>query len=165
MQKRPSAAADIDAPLDVVWSVMTDTDSYPDWNPFVVRVESEEPPEVGTPIRLHVVFANGKQVVSPERITVMDPPPDNPDNADDDGTRRATLAYVFEGWPAKLGLVRGTRWQRLSQRPGAPTRYETVEEFSGPLVPLAGPGRVEEGFSRHAAALKQRAEELRRRSG
>ena len=115
--------------------------------------------QVGTPIRLHVVFDGGKQVVSPERITVLEPP------YDDGGTHRATLAYVFEGWPAKLGLVRGTRWQRLTQAPGGATRYETVEEFSGPLVPLAGPGRVEDGFRRHAEALKQRAEELSRASG
>jgi hypothetical protein len=134
----PSAAVDIDAPLDTVWSVMIDTDRYPDWNPFVFRVESDGPPEVGRPIKLHAQFKSGKQVVSPERITVFEPP------YDDDGTRRATLAYVFEGWPAKLGLVKGTRWQRLSQREGEPTRYETVEEFSGPLVPLAGPGRVED---------------------
>ena len=159
MHNRPSAAADIDAPLDLVWAVMTDTDSYPDWNPFVIRVEADGPPEVGTPIRLHVVFEGGKQVVSPERITVVEPP------YDDGGTRRATLAYVYEGWPARLGLVRGTRWQRLSQSPGGPTRYETVEEFSGPLVPLAGPARVEEGFRRHAETLKARAEELSRRSG
>lgn len=157
--RNPSAAVDIDAPLDTVWAVMTDTDRYPEWNPFVVSVETDGPPQVGTPIKLHVEFSSGKQVVSPERITVLEPP------YDDDGTRRATLAYVFEGWPAKLGLVRGTRWQRLSQEPGGVTRYETVEEFSGPLVPLAGPGRVEDGFRRHAAALRQRAEELSRASG
>ena len=78
---------------------------------------------------------------------------------DEDGVRRATLAYVFEGWPAKLGLVRGTRSQTLTQAPGGPTRYETVEEFSGPLVKLAGPGRVAEGFRRHAEALKRRCED------
>jgi hypothetical protein len=159
MQNHPSAAADIDAPLDTVWSVMTDTDRYPEWNPFVVRVECPGTAEEGRPIRLHVVFSSGKQVVSPERITVVEAP------YDDGGTRRATLAYVYEGWPAKLGLVRGTRWQRLSQPPGGPTRYETVEEFSGPLVRLAGPARVEDGFRRHAKALKQRAEELSRPTG
>ena len=79
-----------------------------------------------------------------------------------DGVRRATLAYVYEGLPAKLGLVRGTRHQRLSQAPGGPTRYETVEEFSGPLVPLAGPKRVEDGFRRHAEALKARCEQSTR---
>jgi hypothetical protein len=158
MRRDPFAETSIDAPIDAVWAVMTDTQRYPEWNPFVREIECAQPPVVGTPIRLHVAFASGKQVVSPERITVLEPP------YDDDGTRRATLAYVFEGWPARLGLVRGTRWQRLSQSPGGPTRYETVEEFSGPLVPLAGPARVEDGFRRHAAALKQRAEELSRPS-
>jgi uncharacterized protein YndB with AHSA1/START domain len=158
MPPHPSAESEIDAPIATVWAVMTDTDRYPEWNPFVRRVECRLPPSVGAPIRLHVEFAGGKAVVSPERITVLEPP------YDDAGTRRATLAYVFEGWPAKLRLVRGTRWQRLSQRGDGPTRYETVEEFSGPLVRLAGPGRVEEGFARHAAALKVRAEELSRSS-
>ena len=159
MSRHPSATTEIDAPLDLVWSVMVDTDRYPEWNPFVVRVECAGTPEVGTPIRLHVEFAGGKQVESPERITALEEP------YDDDGTRRAALAYVYEGWPAKLGLVRGTRWQRLSQSLGGATRYETVEEFSGPLVPLAGPERVEEGFRRHAEALRLRAEQLSRPNG
>ena len=159
MRRDPFAEADIDAELDTVWEVMTDTDRYGEWNPFVQRVEVDGPPTVGTPIRLHVEFSGGKQVVSPERITVVEPP------YDDGGTRRATLAYVYEGLPARLGLVRGTRWQRLSQAPGGPTRYETVEEFRGPLVPLAGPSRVEEGFGRHARALKERAEAVSRASG
>jgi hypothetical protein len=68
------------------------------------------------------------------------------------------LAYVYEGLPARLGLVRGTRYQRLSQVDGGPTVYDTVEEFSGPLVPFAGPARVAEGFRRHAEALRARCE-------
>lgn len=154
MRSFPSAAADIDAPLDLVWTVMLDTERYGEWNPFLHRVECPSPPSVGDPIRLHVEFVNGKQVVSPERISVVEPPHER------DGIRRATLAYVYEGLPAKLRLVRGTRFQRLSQAPGEPTRYETVEEFSGPLVPLAGPARVAEGFRRHAEALRTRAESL-----
>ena len=111
---------------------------------------------MGDPIRLHVEFEPGRRrVTSPERITVLEPPSGEPHQ-----TRTAHLAYVFEGWPARLGLVRGTRHQRLTQGPGGPTRYETVEEFSGPLVPLAGPNRVQAGFERHAADLKARAEAL-----
>ena len=113
-----------------------------------------QPPKVGDPIKLHVRWANGRGTTSPERITEIDPPHDDGD------VRRATLAYVYEGLPSKLGLVRGTRYQRLSQPDGGPTTYETVEEFSGPLVPLAGPKRVEDGFRRHAEALKARCEEL-----
>jgi hypothetical protein len=149
----PRASVDIDAPIDRVWAVMLDTGAYDEWNPFVVRAECATPPKVGDPIKLHVRWANGRGTTSPERISRVDPP------YDEDGVRRATLGYVYEGLPAKLGLVRGTRHQRLSQAPGGPTRYETVEEFSGPLVPLAGPKRVEEGFRRHAEALKARCEE------
>ncbi len=149
----PRAETTIDAPLDEVWAVMLDTERYGEWNPFVTRAEIAGPTAVGTEIVLHVRWANGGTTRSPERISALDPPSTGPD-----GVRRATLAYDFEGWPAKLGLVRGRRYQRLTQAPGGPTTYDTVEEFTGPLVKLAGPGRVADGFRRHAAGLKARAE-------
>jgi hypothetical protein len=149
----PEASVEIDAPLERVWQVMLDTAAYGDWNPFVVGVETPEPAAVGNPIVLHVRWRNGKETRSPERITALERPA-----ADADGTMRACLSYVYEGWPARLGLVRGTRHQRLTQPPGGPTTYATVEEFSGPLVKLAGPDRVADGFRRHASALKQRCE-------
>lgn len=151
----PSAEIDIDAPLELVWAVMVDTESYGEWNPFVRRAETAQPAAVGNPIVLHVTWANGRGTRSPERITALEGP-----TTSSDGTTAARMSYVFEGWPARLGLVRGTRHQTLTQRPGAPTRYETVEEFSGPLVRLAGPSRVADGFRRHAEGLKQRAESL-----
>lgn len=152
MQAYPAASVDIDAPLDAVWAVMLDTAAYGEWNPFVFRAECARA-AVGEPIVLHVRWANGRTTRSPERISAVDAP------RDVDGVRRATLAYVYEGMPARLGLVRGTRYQRLSQEPAGPTRYETVEEFSGPLVALAGPRRVAEGFHRHAQALRRRCEQ------
>lgn len=155
MPADPRASVSIDAPLAVVWQVMLATEEYGDWNPFVVRAETPDPPAVGNPIVLHVRWANGKGTRSPERITAIEPPATAAD-----GTTTALLSYVYEGLPARLGLVRGTRHQRLTQAPGGPTTYDTVEEFSGPLVRLAGPGRVADGFRRHAEALKRRAEEL-----
>ena len=155
MRAEPRASVEIDAPLDVVWGVMLDTDSYGAWNPFVVRVDTTRPADVGRPIVLHVRWANGRGTRSPERISAVEPP-----RTSADGVTTALLSYVYAGLPARLGLVRGTRHQRLAQRDGGPTRYDTVEEFSGPLVRLAGPGRVAEGFRRHAEALKQRAESL-----
>lgn len=155
LSRNPEAAIDIDAPLEQVWAVMLDTDRYAEWNDFVVRAECPTPPEPGDPIRLTVEFTpGGRRTVSPERISVVDHPSEQPD-----GSRLARLAYVYEGLPARLGLVRGTRWQTLTQRPGEPTYYATVEEFRGPLVLLAGPGRVERGFRRHAVCLKRRVEQ------
>jgi hypothetical protein len=151
-QARPGATVAIDAPLETVWAVMMDIDAYGEWNPFLYRADCPSPPRPGDPIVLHVRWPNGKTARSPERISTVEPP-----HADGE-TTRATLAYVYEGLPAKLGLVKGTRYQRLSQVGDGPTVYETVEEFSGPLVPLAGPARVADGFRRHAEALKARAE-------
>ena len=150
--RHPAATIDIDAPLSQVWRVMLDVERYGEWNPFIRRVDCPSPPKVGDPIRLHVQFRGGMRVVSPERISTIEPP-----YVDPAGVTRATLAYVYEGLPSRLGLVKGTRWQQLAQQGGA-TRYETVEIFSGPLVRYAGPGRVADGFRRHAEALKERAE-------
>ncbi len=155
MGTHPRASVEIDAPLAVVWQVMLDTEAYGEWNPFVVRAETPQPAAVGNPIVLHVRWANGKGTRSPEVITGIDPP-----STDSDGTSTACLTYVYAGWPSKLGLVRGTRHQRLTQVHGEPTLYDTIEEFSGPLVQLAGPGRVADGFRRHAEALKRRAESI-----
>lgn len=152
----PSATVEIDAPLAEVWEVMLDTTQYAAWNPFVVRVETASPPAAGNPIVLHVRWAGGRGSRSPERISAIRTPTSY------DGLTTALLSYVYEGLPARLGLVRGVRQQRLTQRAGGPTTYATVEEFSGPLVALAGPARVADGFRRHADALKVRAESLHR---
>ena len=148
----PSATIIINAPIEHVWAIMLDTDRYAEWNPFVERAETSTPARVGNQILLHARWRNGKGTRSPERITALEPP------ISSDGDLAARLSYVYEGLPARLGLIRGTRHQRLRQPPGGPTTYETVEEFSGPLVRLAGPERVADGFRRHAEALKVRAE-------
>jgi hypothetical protein len=155
VRSHPAAAAVVNAPLELVWEVMLDTAAYGQWNPFVFRAECPTPPRVGDPIVLHVRWANGRTARSPERVSAIEPPA-----ADSSGAVAARLSYDYEGLPARLGLVRGTRHQRLRQEPGGSTSYDTVEEFSGPLVRFAGPARVAEGFRRHAEALKQRAEEL-----
>ena len=158
MIAEPRASVDIDAPLELVWQVMLDTERYGEWNPFVERVETPQPPAVGNPIVLHVRWADGRTTRSPERITAIEPP-----RPAADGATTALLTYVYEGLPARLRMLSATRHQRLTQRPGGPTTYDTVEEFDGPFVRFAGPGRVAEGFRRHAEGLKQRAEQLRPR--
>ena len=89
---------------------------------------------------LHVRWANGKTTSSPERITAVEPPHDV------DGVRTAVLSYEYEGLPDRLGLVHSVRHQRLTQAPGGPTRYDTVQELTGPLARPAGPARITDGF-------------------
>jgi len=156
MAARPAARIEVDAPLDLVWQVMLDTAAYGEWNAFVYQVECPAPAQVGDPIKLHVRWANGRTTSSPERITVLEPP------HDEGGQRVATLAYAYEGLPDKLGLVHSVRYQRLTQAPGGPTVYDTVQDLTGPMVRFAGPARITDGFERHAQGLKQRAEGLTR---
>lgn len=156
MSAQPSASASIDAPLDLVWRVMLDTASYGDWNPFVFRIDCDAEPAVGVAVRLHVRWAKGRTTSSPERITALEAP------HEEDGVRTALLSYEYEGLPDRLGLVHSVRHQRLTQPPGGPTAYETVQELTGPMVRFAGPARITDGFERHAEGLKTRAEALAR---
>lgn len=150
MATEATARIEIDASLDRVWDVMMDTGAYGAWNPFVVAVDGT--PKVGDPLRLRVRWRDGREITSPERVTAIEPP------AAVDGARTAAFAYRYDAWLHALGLVRAVRVQRLVQRDGGPTVYETSERFTGLFagsVPIAD---VNDGFARHAAALKARAE-------
>jgi hypothetical protein len=143
-----SADVTIDAPVDVVWTVMLDLAHYPLWNPFIVRVDAPggREPRVGDAITLHVRFRGGRAVASRERITRIEP--------------RALLEYEFAGRLHRAGLVRGRRLQGLEQGPDGATRYHTEEQFRGALAFALPVRAVQDGFRRHARALKERAESL-----
>jgi hypothetical protein len=153
MHPSAEASADIAAPIALVWQIMLDLPAYGAWNPFIFRADSaSSSPGPGADLTLHVRWSDGSTVSSRERIITLDPP------APGEGALRATLAYQFLGPLHTLHLVRGTRLQTLAQTPGGPTRYHTMERFHGLLrrfVPLA---KVQDGFERHAAALKAAAE-------
>lgn len=153
MKATPGATVEIDAPLALVWQVMLDTERYAEWNPFLERIETPSPPAVGNPIVLHVRWTNGRTTRSPERITAIEPP-----STAADGTTTALLSYEYEGLPGRLRMLSAVRHQRLTQPPDGPTTYDTVEEFDGPFVRFAGPGRVADGFRRHAEGLKAECE-------
>ena len=136
----------IDAPVEVVWKVMLDLDNYPRWNPFIVRVDrpNGRPAQVGDPIVLHVRFKNGQTNTSRERISRIEAP--------------AVLEYGYIGWLHRIGLLHGSRIQRLEPA-GTGTLYHTEELLRGPLRSVVFKG-VRDGFRRHAAALKEYAESL-----
>ena len=151
-----AAASVIEAPIDLVWSVMLDTERYGEWNPFIVAIDrlEQRPLEVGDELVLHVHWHTGGSVRSTERVRTIDGPERN------DG-RRALLEYEYRGTLGQLGLVRGRRIQELSRIDDGVTAYNTRERLRGPLAFAAPLGRVQDGFDRHAEALKRRAEQLK----
>lgn len=142
--RRIETAIDIAADSGTVWNVLMDFSSYPDWNPFIRRIEGRT--------------ARG------ERLAARIEPP---------GQRgmqfRPTVQVVQErhafSWLGHLlipGLFDGLHEFRL-QPNGSSTRLSHCESFSGVLVPfvwskLETPTRA--GFEAMNHALKARAETL-----
>src|SRR5215831_10210613 len=153
----------IDAPIELVWQVMTDFDRYAEWNPFVVQIERRggAPVRIGTFVTLHVRWPRGRGgATTVEVVTRIDAPA-----ATADGERHAHLEYRYTGWFPRLRLITGSRLQTLAQPAGGPTTYRTFEEFHGMLKSSVPLRKVQAGFEAHAEALKTRSEGLARGAG
>lgn len=144
MPQSIGASSLIDAPIERVWSVLVDIDRYPEWSPFVVKVDG--PLAVGTMLTLHVAMTPNRPVLRQrERVS-----------------KREELREL--SWGTVMGhplLLRAERYQRLTRISDGQTRYETADDFEGALVPLVFAlyrAKIQAGFDATAIALKKRAE-------
>jgi hypothetical protein len=143
MPKSITAEIEIDAPVERVWNILVDLDSYPQWNPFTVRVDSTL--EVGSTVDLYVRMKPNKEIVQREIVTVVEP--------------NKKLS-----WGLTMGakfLLFTDRYQVLEALGPNKTRYFTSDDFSGvltPLVMMLYGKHIKRGFDGIAAALKERAE-------
>jgi hypothetical protein len=137
--RRITAVTEIAAPVEAVWAQLTDTASFPEWNPFIASLE-------GT-------LREG------ERLTVRITPPGGKAM-----TFRPTVTAYEEGrrleWLGRLlipGLVDGRHSFTLEPTETG-TRLTQEETFTGVLVPLAGGtlAKAEEGFRAMNEALQSR---------
>lgn len=147
--KSAAAKVLINAPVDKVWSVIMDLDSYPEWNPFTPKVECPGGPRVGAPIKLHVRWADGKQMVSPEKIVRIDAPQKGAN-----GLARGVYGYNFGTILSTLNLVRSERLQIVEEQPEGTTCYRTTIQLTGLLSSRMPMDKIQDGFDRQAAALK-----------
>lgn len=138
---------DIEAPIDLVWSVLVDVARYPEWNPFTVSVRTDF--ALGSPVDMQVALRGpGRRTRHQvERITSFDP----------SSYRLSWGVEVGPGW-----FITADRWQQLTVVDGR-TRYETSDEFTGVgvglMLALMG-SKVQRGFDGVARALKTRCESL-----
>lgn len=149
---------EISAPLESVWSIMTDFSAYPLWNPLQRFFQLDTTAKPGEFVTFGVSWGPYSKDGQPapmdelktaltqhERLTVWEP--------------NRCLAYAddFGQWH------RAERVQYISKLTNDKTRYHTYERWAGlitPLIRLAYSKKVQDGLNAFSAALKVRAETL-----
>jgi hypothetical protein len=142
MVRSISHTIEIDAGPEAVWRQLADTSAYPEWNPFVRRLEGE--------------------LEESARIQVeIDPPGGRP------MTFRPTVLVARPGrelrWLGRLGMrgvFDGEHSFEIEPLEGGRSRLTQAERFSGLLVrPFGGTlEKTRRGFEAMNTALKERAE-------
>jgi hypothetical protein len=61
---------DIDAPPERVWAVLTDFSSYPDWNPFIQKIEGNVAVGETLKAEMHALHMDSPMSFSPEILVV-----------------------------------------------------------------------------------------------
>ena len=102
---------------------------------------------------LRVEWQGGGGARSKEEITHVEAP-----EAGADGVVSALWVYSFRSWMCKIGMVRSTRTQRLSQAPGQVTVYESEIRLTGWGSAGAPLAKIDGGMRAQAQALKARVE-------
>jgi hypothetical protein len=137
-----TTSIDIAAPTEVVWRVLTDFDRYPEWNPFIPRIEGT--PRPGARLRVRLAPPGGRAMTF----------------------RPTVLAAVPGGelrWLGRLlvaGLFDGEHSLTLTPTGQDSCRFVQAETFRGALVPLLrrSLAATAEGFRQMNEALQRRAE-------
>ncbi len=137
-------AIDVAAAPDIVWKILTDFGSYPEWNPFIPEVVGAA--VEGTRLAVRIEPPGGKAM-----------------------TFRPTILRVAQPgelrWLGRLllpGLFDGEHIFQIEETADGGVRLHHREQFSGLLVPLfwnAMSGPTQKGFEAMNTALKERAED------
>ena len=136
--KSYDASATIAAPPETIWSILTDTPAYAQWESGVRTVEGRIAPGE----KIKVVSEANPGRAFPVKVTSFEP----------------GRSMVWSGG-MPLGLFTGVRTFTLTPENGA-TRFEMREEYTGPLLPMIWRSMPDLGpsFEQFARGLKARAE-------
>jgi len=139
--RRIATAIDIAASPAAVWAVLMDFTSYPDWNPFIRRLEGE--PREGARLTVTVRPPGGREMSFRPTLLVVQP------NRELRWLGRVLMPGIFDG--EHSFVIEATNG-------GCHLRHE--ERFGGILVPLFGKMLIatELGFGASNEALRQRVE-------
>ena len=138
MSTRYHVQRHIDADPQTVWNLLTDAESYADWNPAVIQIKG--PITVGNKVEL-------VSIVNPKRTFKLNV-----------AEMEAPNKMVWsDGMP--LGLFKGERTYLLEGQEGG-TEFSMTEEYTGLLAPLITKSipDMTDSFTQFADGLKEGAE-------
>jgi uncharacterized protein YndB with AHSA1/START domain len=134
---------EIEAPKDVVWSVIADFAAYAEWNPFVVACSSEL--RVGAPMAMTVRLGDRQR----EQVEFVS---------------RVVEGELFEYRMKPVGpLLHSYRQHEVASQADGQTLYRSTFELNGWLAPLVGAilsGPLHDGFKGMTDSLVSRSEQL-----
>ena len=140
MAKHIHTSIEINANSAAVWKVLTDFDSYPDWNPFITSLTGDV--AVGNKLAIQLPSMNFK----PKVLTY---------------TQNTELKWL--GHVLFKGLFDGEHRFLLTDNGDGTTTLDHSEQFSGVLVKAFAKsldGETKAGFNAMNEALKKRVEEM-----
>lgn len=142
--KHLSTGIEIDASAATVWAVLTDFASFPDWNPFIPRIDGE----ISVGSRLEVVIQPPDAKSMTFRPTVVEVKPER--------------EFRWLGRVLMPGVFDGEHSFEIVPLDEGRVRFLHFENFRGLLVPFLWKGldtNTRRGFEEMNRALKERAEE------
>lgn len=131
-------ALHIEAKKEKIWNILTNLDSYPEWNPFTTKVETNW--NIGDQVKLTVQMNAGKiPIIQKETLSRFNP-----------------MDEI--SWGMNWGFfLKAERVQRLSTAEHGNTLYFTEDTIKGLLSPIVHAlyGRsIQDGFDALAQSLK-----------
>jgi hypothetical protein len=143
LERRLHSHVTIDAPARGVWDVLVDFKAYPEWNPFIVRIEGV--PRAGERLTVEIRPPGGRSMTFRPTILVADP------ERELRWLGRVMLPDVFDGEHVFTLAPLGAASVRFSQR-------ETFRGLLIPLMPRSMWDATRRGFEEMNRALRERAE-------
>lgn len=149
----------IQAPVERIWSILMDFESYPEWNPFISRITGRAEP--GERLEVRLTPPDGMAMsMKPEVVSVEDAPfVSKASNRPE--VMEASREFSWLGHLGVNGVFDGRHIFLLFEEAQSTTRFVQREEFSGllaaPILLLVRKSTLR-GFEAMNQALKQRAE-------
>jgi hypothetical protein len=134
---------EINGSTEKVWEVLTDFSSFPEWNPFIKRIEGEL--KIGAQLKVLIEPPGGKAMTFKPIVKILKPKSE----------------FWWLGSLLMPGIFDGEHIFQLEQINDNKIKFIHRENFSGLLVPLFWKSlnrNTRQGFEEMNKALKEKVE-------